>query len=129
GGVYGTITNNSTIIANQTSVLDVSITRNNGTIKSIAGGTLVIDPLQTNAGIVEASGGTVEVTGALTQTNHGLVEALNNSVVELMLNPGGSYGTITGGTLTAETGGAIETGVLQIGGLTNVTIAAGTTFT
>ena len=119
----GSIINNGTIDADQSTPLNVSITRNNGTLEATNGGTLIVTALQLNASTVKADGGTIDLSGVLTQAPVGVVKALNGSIVSF--NGGG----ITGGQLFASNGGEFETVSGQNGTLTNTTITAGTTFT
>jgi hypothetical protein len=105
-----TLINNGTINANQTTALNVN--PNGGT---------------TNTGTMEAtSGGTLELSGSTVANGSGLIQATGTgSTVEL------NDVSITGGTLTSSTGGAIESVNTWNSGstptLTGVTISTGST--
>jgi hypothetical protein len=94
-----------------------------GTILVTAGATLTLGG-GTNSGLIEADGGTILVTGQITQTGTGQIELLSGS--SLLLD---NYGaTITGGTLSAAAGDLLGN-TANYGILADVTLAAGTTFT
>ena len=99
--------NNSGMIQSLSSgALSAAVT-NQGTIEAASAGNLAISGIVSNAGIIQATGASsfLSITG--TVSNKGMVQAVSGGTLSIYSYPGTAAG-VTGGTLTASSGGTVE---------------------